>query len=81
MTLEWVGTISGKRESRRFEGDHMLIQQDVVEQRQHADVVSLGGWAIDLHPWMAFSASNRAVFNGIVRVCIRFLIAAFTAEH
>lgn len=50
MTLEWVGTIPGKRESRRFEGDYLLTQQDVVGQRQHADAVSFGGWAIDLHP-------------------------------
>ena len=50
MTLEWVGTIPGKRESRRFEGDYMLVQQDVVEQREHHDAVSFGGWAIDLHP-------------------------------
>lgn len=50
LTLEWVGTIPGKRESRRFEGDSMLTQQDIVEQRQHADAVSFGGWAMDLHP-------------------------------
>ncbi len=50
LTLEWVGTIPGKRESRRFDGDYMLIQQDVVEQRQHQDAVSFGGWALDLHP-------------------------------
>ncbi len=50
MTLEWVGMIPGKRESRRFEGDTMLIQQDIVEQRGHYDAVSYGGWAIDLHP-------------------------------
>jgi len=50
LTLEWVGTIPGKRESRRFEGDYMVIQQDLVEQRRHADAVSFGGWAIDLHP-------------------------------
>ncbi len=50
LTLEWVGTIPGKRESRRFDGDHMIIQQDLVEQRQHPDAVSFGGWAIDLHP-------------------------------
>ncbi|MBS1565321.1 MAG: FAD-dependent oxidoreductase, partial [Bacteroidetes bacterium] len=49
-TLEWVGSIPGKRESRRFVGDYMLIQQDVVEQRQHDDAVSFGGWSIDLHP-------------------------------
>ena len=50
MTLEWVSTIPGKRESRRFEGDYILTQQDVIEQRQHVDAVSFGGWAIDLHP-------------------------------
>ncbi|MBI5800114.1 MAG: FAD-dependent oxidoreductase [Verrucomicrobia bacterium] len=50
LTLEWVGTIPGKRESRRFEGDYLLVQQDIIEQRRHPDAVSAGGWAIDLHP-------------------------------
>ncbi len=50
LTLEWVGHIPGKRESRRFEGDYMLTQPDIVEQRPHADAVSFGGWALDLHP-------------------------------
>lgn len=50
LALDWVGLIPGKRESRRFEGDYMLVQQDVVEQRVHYDAVSVGGWAIDHHP-------------------------------
>jgi hypothetical protein len=50
MTLEWVGHVPGKRESRRFEGDTMLVQQDIVEQREHPDAVAYGGWAIDHHP-------------------------------
>lgn len=50
LSLEWVGMIPGKRESRRFEGDYMLTQQDVIEQRTHDDAVSFGGWAVDLHP-------------------------------
>ena len=50
LTLEWMGTLPGKRESRRFEGDVMLRQQDVVEQRLWQDAVSFGGWAMDLHP-------------------------------
>jgi hypothetical protein len=50
LTLEWVGHIPGKRESRRFEGDYMLTQQDIVERRTHADAVAFGGWSIDLHP-------------------------------
>lgn len=50
LTLEWVGTIPGKRESRRFEGDYMLTQQDIIEQREFDDAVAFGGWAIDIHP-------------------------------
>jgi FAD dependent oxidoreductase len=50
LTLEWVGTIPGKRESRRFEGHYMIKQQDLVEQAQFDDAVSFGGWAVDLHP-------------------------------
>ena len=50
LTLEWIGMIPGKRESRRFEGPYMLTQRDVIEQRRHPDAVSHGGWAIDLHP-------------------------------
>lgn len=50
FTLEWVGVIPGKRESRRFKGHYMLTQQDVIEQRNHYDSVAYGGWSIDLHP-------------------------------
>jgi hypothetical protein len=50
LTIEWVGLIPGKRESRRFLGDTMLCQQDIVEQRDHYDAVAYGGWSIDLHP-------------------------------
>lgn len=50
LTLEWVGNIPGKRESRRFVGHYMLRQQDIVEQRTHYDAVTFGGWSLDLHP-------------------------------
>ena len=50
MTLEWVGQIPGKRESRRFEGHYIITQSDIVEQKHFEDAVSFGGWAIDLHP-------------------------------
>jgi hypothetical protein len=50
LTLEWVGHIPGKRESRRFEGPYMLSQSDVVHRRRHDDAVAFGGWSIDLHP-------------------------------
>lgn len=50
LTLEWVGHIPGKRESRRFEGHYMLKQSDIVQQVHFEDAVAHGGWAIDLHP-------------------------------
>ncbi len=50
MTLEWVGSVPGKREYRRFVGDTVLTQNDVIAQRPFEDRVAFGGWSIDLHP-------------------------------
>ncbi|GAF05035.1 FAD-dependent oxidoreductase [Saccharicrinis fermentans] len=50
LTLEWVGNVPGKRESRRFEGLYMMKQQDVIKQHCFDDAVAFGGWALDLHP-------------------------------
>ena len=60
QTLEWVGMIPGKRESRRFEGDYMLRQADVIERRWHDDDVAHGGWSIDLHPADGVFATHGA---------------------
>lgn len=48
--LEWIGLLPGKRESRRFLGDHVLIQQEVERGEVFEDGVAYGGWPIDLHP-------------------------------
>jgi hypothetical protein len=50
LTLEWVGHVPGKRESRRFEGDYIIKQQDIIEQTPFKDAVAFGGWSVDLHP-------------------------------
>lgn len=50
MTLEWVGSLPGKREYRRFLGDYVLTQNDILVQQDFADQVAFGGWSIDLHP-------------------------------
>jgi hypothetical protein len=50
LTLEWMGAIPGKRESRRFTGAYVLKQQDVMEQREFDDAVAYGGWFLDFHP-------------------------------
>lgn len=58
MTLEWVGSVPGKREYRRFIGDYILTQNDLVTQRQFEDNIAFGGWSIDLHPPEGMYASE-----------------------
>jgi hypothetical protein len=76
-TLEWVGMIPGKRESRRFEGDYMLSQRDLIEQRSHEDAVAYGGWSIDLHPadgvFSERSPCNQWHSKGIFEIPFRSL--------
>lgn len=47
--LTWVGMLPGMRESRRFEGDYMLTEKDVLENRRFPDAVAYGGWQVDNH--------------------------------
>ncbi|NMA71780.1 MAG: FAD-dependent oxidoreductase [Firmicutes bacterium] len=49
-TLEWLGAVVGKRESRRFAGDWTLTQKDIEEATLFPDRIAYGGWPIDLHP-------------------------------
>ena len=79
LSLEWVGTIPGKRESRRFEGPYMLKQQDVVDQTHFYDAVSFGGWAIDLHPadgvFSELPGCNQYHSKGIYEIPYRCFIS------
>lgn len=47
--LEFVGAVPGKRENRRYVGDHMLTQHDVRDGGRFEDVVAYGGWTMDDH--------------------------------
>jgi hypothetical protein len=48
--LDWFGFLPGKRESRRFIGQHILTEQDILSSRQFDDAIAYGGWSLDLHP-------------------------------
>jgi hypothetical protein len=48
-SLDWVGQVPGKRESRRLEGRHILVEQDLTGNRVFDDEVAFGGWYLDLH--------------------------------
>lgn len=47
--LEWVGMLPGMRESRRMEGEYMLNENDLIENRVFDDAVAYGGWSVDNH--------------------------------
>ncbi len=47
--LEWVGTLPGKRESRRLVGDYVLKEQDLMNAKEFDDAVAYGGWSMDCH--------------------------------
>jgi hypothetical protein len=47
--LDWVQFLPGKRESRRYVGDHMLSQCDLEAEGRFDDLVAYGGWTMDDH--------------------------------
>ena len=49
-TLDWIGAIPGRRESRRMETAYRLTEQDILSQRVFPDGAFYGGWYVDAHP-------------------------------
>ncbi|PQP90132.1 FAD-dependent oxidoreductase, partial [Paenibacillus sp. AR247] len=80
MTLEWVGSIPGKREYRRFVGDYVLNQNDIIAQEPFPDRIAFGGWSIDLHPpqgmYAEASGSKHMHADGIYHIPYRSLYSA-----
>lgn len=75
LDLEWVGSLPGKREYRRFLGDHVLTQNDILQQTDFDDAVAFGGWSIDLHPvegmYAAQAGALQRYSNGIYAIPFR----------
>ncbi len=47
--LDWLGFLPGKRESRRYVGDHIITQNDVESENPFDDIVAYAGWTMDDH--------------------------------
>jgi hypothetical protein len=77
LTLEWVGAVPGKREYRRFVGDYVLTQHDVLGQTEFDDRVAFGGWSIDLHPpggmYAPEEGARQRYADGIYHIPYRIL--------
>ncbi len=59
FALSWVGSVPGKRESRRVVGDYVLSQGDVTDPTEYGDAVAYGGWPIDVHNPDGFYAKRK----------------------
>ncbi|MEL5958764.1 FAD-dependent oxidoreductase [Streptomyces sp. CLV115] len=84
MTLEWVGSVPGKREYRRFLGDYVLHQGDILGQTEFDDRVAFGGWSIDLHPPKGMYAdgdgAKQRYADGIYHIPYRSLYSVNTTN-
>ena len=61
--LDWVGFLPGKRESRRYLGDHILTQQEIKAEGRFDDMVAYGGWPMDDHDPAGMNGAGRPNTN------------------
>lgn len=61
--LDWFGFLPGKRESRRFIGQHILTQNDLEQAVSFDDVIAYGGWSMDTHPPQGIDAKDEQPCN------------------
>lgn len=48
-SLDWVGFLAGKRETRRYVGDYILTANDLLDSVEFEDEIAYGGWSLDIH--------------------------------
>jgi len=63
--LDWFGFLPGKRESRRFIGQHIINQKEIQESIPFKDAIAFGGWMIDTHPPEGVDAIDEKPANQI----------------
>lgn len=62
--VEWIGSLPGKRENRRYVGDHTLTQNDVRAGGKFEDTIAYGGWSMDdHHPAGIFYPGAPTIFH------------------
>ncbi len=54
LALDWIGFLPGKRESRRYLGDHVLTMNDVRAEGRFDDLIAYGGFPMDEHDSAGF---------------------------
>lgn len=63
-TLDFLGFLPGKRESRRMMGEYIMTQTDVLSGGNFPDTVAYGGWPLDdHHPNGFYHAGNPNIWG------------------
>lgn len=60
-SLDWVGFLAGKRETRRYRGDYVLTANDILCGSAFDDEIAYGGWTMDVHDPRGFYAEEANV--------------------
>ncbi|MBQ1256752.1 MAG: FAD-dependent oxidoreductase, partial [Clostridia bacterium] len=61
--LDWMGILPGKRESRRYIGDHILTECEIRAEGRFDDIVAYGGWPMDDHGPAGFRSPGKPNVN------------------
>lgn len=57
-SLDWVGFLAGKRETRRYRGDYVLTANDILGGTIFKDEIAYGGWTMDVHDPLGFDSDE-----------------------
>lgn len=63
--LDWFGFYPAKRETRRFYGQYILNEGDLMRSTAFPDAIAFGGWPIDTHPYRGIDAPDEEPCNQI----------------
>lgn len=63
-TLDWIGFLAGKRETRRYVGEYVMTANDVEKGTKFPDEIAYGGWPMDDHDPKGLYAesANRNIY-------------------
>lgn len=64
--LEWVGALPGKRESRRYIGDYVLTEADILSGGHFEDEIAYGGWPMDDHNPYGMRKNDEACLPSVM---------------
>lgn len=64
FSLEWVGILPGKRESRRYKGAYILTESDIEAGGHFVDITAYGGWTLDAHNPDGFFSEGQITPHG-----------------